>query len=164
MIFNIRINLTKLVRPGLDDMNKFSSTLIAFTLMAIAVPCFAMISFGYITKKQAKELGMVIRPTAIGAEKIHIEFEFKTEGILAGFQKETLGNRVELRIGDEKAITSTIPLKEDRSKAGKITVRFSTTRDQLAEMNIWAIQAIAGVGHVIRLSEHVDLKAVPAKE
>ena len=96
------------------------------TLSAVAVflvvtprPCFALWLIAPVSKERAKELGMEVRSTAAGRDRVQVELEFKAEGALKKF------SQVDLRFGKGDHVAVTATLREDRSKPGRIVVRFT---------------------------------------
>src|SRR5437763_1412291 len=109
-----------------------------FPISAVAVflfapgPCFALWEIAPVSKERAKELGMEVRATAAGPNDVRVELEFKPEGELKNF------SRVDLRLGEgEKVVVA--PLREDRSKEGRIVVSFVADRTRLEKINLWVM-------------------------
>ena len=144
----------------------FKISLLAILLAVMSSSSLGMISFGYVSKAKAKELGMEIRYKAAGPHAVWVELEFKTEGKLKGFSERKIYNRVELRISDgEKGAKVTAALRENRSQPGRLIVSFSADRDQIDKMSLWVIQHLAGHADVLRMRDFIDLKDldIPAR-
>ena len=102
----------------------FKSAILALLLVAAPSPCFALRSIGFVSKKEAKELGMEVRSEVAGPNHVRVELEFKIEGTFKDFSS------VDLRIGEGDNPPLTAPLREDRSKPGRVVVRFTADRGQ----------------------------------
>jgi hypothetical protein len=115
-------------------------------------PCFALWEIAPVDKEQAKKMGIEIRSIGAGPNDVRIEVEFKPEGELKNF------DRVDLRIGGDSGVTA--PLKEDRSKPGRVIVSFSAGNAQLDKINLWIMvpESRGGIVYEIRVKEFVDPK------
>jgi hypothetical protein len=141
-----------------------------FTISAAAVflvvapsPCFALWGYASVSKERAKELGMEVRSVPAGPNQVRVELEFKTEGKFEGFSpagkfKDRSG--VELRIGEGKNPLVTAPLREDRSKPGRVVVSFTADRAELDKLSlrVWAPESDGGTIYVLRVKDFVQLK------
>jgi hypothetical protein len=110
----------------------FNVAVLAVVLVAPS-PCFALTLIAPVSKERAKKLGMEVRSEADGPNQVRVELEFKAEGPLKNF------SRVDLRFGEGDNPPLTAPLKEDRSKPGRIVVRFTADRTQLDKISLWVI-------------------------
>jgi len=111
-------------------------------LLVAAGPCFALTFHVAVSKEKAKELGMEVRTTATGPDRVSVKLEFKTEGRFVEFGPEGQHkdhSRVELRIGEGDDPPVTAPLKEDRSKPGRVAVNFSAERTELDKLKLWVV-------------------------
>lgn len=75
-----------------------------------------------------------------GPNQVRVELEFKTEGEFEEFSpkgkfKDRSG--VELRIGEGNNPLVTAPLREDRSKPGRVVVSFNADRAHLDKIDLW---------------------------
>jgi hypothetical protein len=131
------------------------------TISAVAVffavapgPCFALWGIAPVSKERAKEMGMEVRSTAAGPNQVTIELEFKLEGALKNF------SRVDLRIGEGDNPSVTAPLREDRSKPGRVVVSFTADRAQLDKLTLWVFvpESLGGTIYDLRIKDFVDLK------
>jgi hypothetical protein len=115
---------------------------------------FALWSIAHISKEQAKELGMEVRSEAAGPNRVRVELEFKTEGTFKNFSS------VDLRIGDGDSPPVTAPLREDRSKPGRVIVRFTADRGQLEKIKLWVKVPDLDGGSIydLRVKDYVELK------
>ena len=111
---------------------KTISTIIALAVMLLLAPspCFALTFTVDVSTERAKELGLEVRSEPAGPDEVRVDLEFKIEGALKDF------SQVDLRIGAEKAPLLTAPLREDRSKPGRVVVSFSAERGQLGLINL----------------------------
>ena len=70
-------------------------------------------------------MGMEVRSTASGPDHIRVELGLKIEGKLKGF------SQVDLLFGEDDNPPLRAPLREDRSKPGRVVVNFTADRTQL---------------------------------
>src|SRR4051794_25933796 len=127
----------------------FSISVLA-ALLAVPGPCQAAWDVEIVTKERAKELGLTIRATADGPDHVRVELEFKPMGELKAF------SRVDLRSGGDKPVTTR--LQEDRSKPGRVVVRFTANRGQLDkhELRVMVPGELGGAVHHIRVKDFVE--------
>ncbi len=132
-----------------------------FNISAVAVffvvapsQCFALWGIAPVSKEQAEELGMEVRSEAAGPDRVRVELEFKTEGVLKDF------SRVELRFGDGDNPPLTAPLQEDRSKPAHVVVSFTVDRGQLDKLNLWVMvpESVGGTIYALRVKDFVEMK------
>ena len=119
----------------------FGIAVLAVLLVAPS-PCFALWVTVPVSKEGTKELGMEVRTTADGPNQVRVELELKTEGKLKRFSPEGKFSDycgVELRIGEGKNPLVTAPLREDRSKPGRVVVSFTADRGQLDKLTLWVV-------------------------
>ena len=112
-------------------------------LLVAPSPCFALTVKHPVSKEGAKELGMEVRTTADGPNHVIVQLEFKTEGKFEEFslraKSNRNGSRVELRIGEGDDPSVTAPLREDRSKPGRVVVSVTADRTQLDKLKLWVV-------------------------
>lgn len=141
--------------------------LTALFFLFTALPCSAMISFGFLTKEQAKELGVELTWQPAGPKSVRVELSIDTTGKLKAFAKEKFGNRVDLRVsgGEKKQSLLQTALKEDRSKDGRLKVSFTISRSELHDASLWITQYLQGVANVVRMADFIALDEIdpPAK-
>jgi hypothetical protein len=141
----------------------------AFSLAVLAVllvtpgRCFALWGYAHVSKERAKELGMEVRSTAAGPDQVRLELEFKIEGKLKDFipgGKFEDYSGVELRIGEGKNPLVTAPLREDRSKPGRVVVRFTADRAQLEKLKlcVFVTESDGGTIYQLAVKDFVELK------
>lgn len=135
-----------------------------FTLLAAAIllavtanPCFALWDIEIVSKERATELGMVVRPTAAGPNHVQVELEFKAEGKLKDF------SQVDLRVGKGDDLAVAAALREDRSKPGRVAVRFTADRARLDQFTlaVWVPYRDGGLGgavYELPLKDFVETK------
>src|ERR1035438_1953963 len=104
----------------------FKISVSALLLVITTGTCLAARGITLVTKQQAKEWGIEIRVTANGPREVWVELQFKTEGKFKEF------GCVELQTSE----VSYAPLKEQRSSAGSITVRFLAKRAQIDNVTL----------------------------
>jgi hypothetical protein len=107
-----------------------------------------------VSKERAKELGMEVRSTAAGRDLVQVELEFKAEGELKTF------SQVDLRFGKGDHIAVTAPLREDRSKPGRIVVRFTADPALLDALTLRmrVPGELGGTVYELQMKEFVELK------
>jgi len=108
----------------------FSISAVAVFLVVAPSPCFALWFTVGVTPELAKKMGMEVRSTPAGPKQVRVELEFKAEGELKDF------SRVDLRFGEGANPPVTAPLKEDRSKPGRVVVSFTADRAQLDKIHL----------------------------
>jgi len=129
-------------------------SVLAVLLVVAPSPCFALWQLDPVSRKRAKEMSMEIRSTAAGPNHVSVELEFKVEGKLENF------GRVDLRIGEGDNPPVTAPLREDRSKPGRVVVSFTADRTQLDTLTLWVMvpESRGGTAYELRVKSFVDLK------
>ena len=131
----------------------FNITVLAVLLVAPS-PCFALWDIVDVSTDQSKQLGMEVRSEAAGLNHIRVELEFKIEGTFKDFSS------VDLRIGGGDNPPVTAPLREDRSKPGRVVVRFTADRGQLEKIKLWVMVPELDGGSIydLRVKDFVELK------
>ena len=126
----------------------------AVLLVVTPSPCLALWLIDHVTSERANELGMEVRTAAAGPKQVRVELEFKLAGELKDF------SRVDLRVGQGDNPPVTAPLKEDRSKPGRVVVSFSADHAQVDQLSLWVMVPgpDGGVIHDLRVKDFVDLK------
>jgi hypothetical protein len=136
----------------------FSIAVLAILLVAPS-PCFALWEIAPISNELAKKMGMEVRSERAGPNHVRVELEFKTEGELKIFAEGELKDfsRVELQIGGGDNPPVTAPLREDRSKPGRIVVSFTADRAQLDKLSLWVMVpgGEGGTAYVLQVKEFV---------
>ena len=117
----------------------FNILVLADLLLVAPSPCFALWGIATVSKEGAKELGIQVRSEPGGPNHVRVELEFKPERKLKDF------SRVDLRIGEGDNPPVTAPLREDRSKPGRVVVSFTADRAQLDKLTLWVrVPELAG--------------------
>ena len=136
---------------------KTISTIFALAAMLLVAPsaCFALTFTVNVSKENAKKLGMEVR--SAGTDEVRVELEFKIEGALKDFSRVG-SSQVEVRIGPEKNPLLTAPLREDRSKPGRVVVSFSAARDQIGIINLWVTvpESDGRTIYILRVKDFVE--------
>src|SRR5437773_7464905 len=115
-------------------MKTISHILVLAALLLAVSSVFAMRSIGFISKKDAKELGMELRFKDNGTNEVWVELEFKTEGKFKDF------SHVELEIRDaKKFLLGYAPLKEKRTSSGNVLIHFLANRAFLDEVTLTVV-------------------------
>ena len=139
----------------------FSIAILPVLLVAPS-PCFALWEIAPVSTELAKKMGMEVRSDRAGPNHVRVELEFKTEGALKGFAEGALKDhsRVELQFGAGDNPPVTAPLREDRSKPGRIVVGFSADRAQLDKLSLWVMVPgnEGGTAYVLRVKDFVEPK------
>jgi len=135
-------------------------------LLVAASPCFALWVTVPVSKEGAKELGLEVRSTAAGPDQVWVELAFKTEGKFEKFIPEgkfASHCGVELRIGEGKNPLVTAPLREDRSKPGRVVVSFTADRTELDKLKLWVVvpEPDGRTIYDLRVKDFVELKKDP---
>lgn len=106
-----------------------------FTLSAVAIcftvtprPSYALWDVVRVTKEHAKQLGMELRATAAGANRVHVVLEFEAGGKLKDF------SQIDMALGKGDDLMVSAALREDRSKTGRVMVAVSVGRAQLDKL------------------------------
>lgn len=114
-----------------------------FSLLAVAIfiavtpaRCFAIWDVMTVSKEDAKRLGLEVRATVASASHlknhVNVELEFKVEGALKEYDGRFRNSSgVSLRLGKVDSLVLSAPLREDRSKPGRVLVSFLAERVQL---------------------------------
>jgi len=125
----------------------------AVLLVVAPSPCFALWQLDPVSRERAKEMGMELRSTAAGPNHIRVELELKPEGELKDF------GRVDLHFGEGDNPPLTAPLREDRSKPGRVVVNFTAKRTQLDKIKLWVIVPFmtGGTAYELRVNDFVEL-------
>ena len=124
-------------------------------LIAIAPnSCFADWGGEIVTKERAKELGMEVRSEPTSPNQVRVDLEFKTEGELKNF------SQVDLHIGEGNIPPVTAPLREDRSKPGRVVVSFYADRAQLDKLSLEVKVPgdLGGTIYHLRVRDYVEPK------
>ena len=131
----------------------FSIAVLAIVLGAPSL-CFASWEIAPVNKELAKKMGMEVRSEPAGPNHVRVELEFKTEGELKDY------SRAELQIGGGDNTPVTAPLREDRSKPGRIVVSFTADRAQLNKLSLWVMvpENAGGTAYVLRVKDFVEPK------
>lgn len=134
-------------------------TILPITVMAILfgvapTSCFADWLIEPVSRERAKELGVEVRSTAAGPNQVVVELEFKIGGELKDFSS------VDLRIGEGDDPPVTAPLREDRSKPGRVVVSFTADRTQLDKLSLWVMvpAPLGGTVYDVRVKDFIELK------
>jgi hypothetical protein len=119
-------------------------------LLVVTNPCFALWGIAPLTKKEAKDLGIEVRSkAAAGFDAVEVELEIKADGKLKDF------SRVDLRVGEGKKVVT--PLQADRSKPGRVVVRFTAERTRLDQIHLWVMvpEEAGGTAYDLRVKDFV---------
>jgi hypothetical protein len=134
----------------------FGIAALAILLVAPGV-CFAMWDIELVGKERAKALGMQVRSEPVSPTRIRVELEFKTEGELKHF------GSVELCIGERANPSVRAPLREDRSKPGRVVVSFTADPADLDKLSLQVMvpETLGGSIYELRVKDFVVQKTAP---
>lgn len=134
----------------------FKIAILALLLAVAPTPCFALRSIGFVSKKEAKELGMDLRFKAGSTNEVWVELEFKTEGKFKDF------SHVELEIREEKQfLLGWAPLKEKRTSSGSVVIHFLANRAYLDKISLCVVVGDFGdTGWELRVKDFVEPEKV----
>lgn len=140
----------------------FKLTVLAVLLVA-PTRCFALWGLAPVSKERAKEMGLEVRSTAAGLDQVRVELEFKTEGKFEAFSTAARSNYrtgVELRIVEGKKTLVTVPLREDRSKPGRVVVSLTADSAQLdkLKLSVYVPESDGGTVYVLTVKDFVEPK------
>jgi len=133
---------------------RLSSLVLAVLLVVAPSPCFALWEIAQVTRDRAKELGMEIRSKAAGPKAVRLELEVAIKGKLKKF------SRVDLRISEGGKSLVIAPLREDRSKPGRVVVGFAADRAHLDKITLWVMvpdMIPGGTIYELRVKDFVEL-------
>jgi hypothetical protein len=135
---------------------------VAVFLVIAPSSCFALWELAPVNREVARKMGMEVRSTPAGPNHVRVELAFKTEGALKGFAEGALKDhsRVELQFGAGDNPPVTAPLREDRSKPGRIVVSFTADRAELGKLSMWVMvpSPLGGTIYVLRVNDFVEPK------
>ncbi len=99
---------------------------------------------------------MEVRATPAGPNHVRVELVFKTDGRLKDF------GWVDLHFGRGDNPPLTAALREDRTKAGRVSVSVSADRARLDQISLWIMvpEPLGGTAYTLRVKDFV----APAKE
>ena len=143
----------------------FGISVLAVSLVATG-PCFALTFHVAVSKEKATKLGLEVHTTATGPDRVEVQLEFKTEGLFVEFSPEGKHkdySRVELRIGEGNDPPVIAPLKEDRSKPGRVVVNFTADRTEMDKLRLWVVvpEPDGRTIYDLRVKEFVEPKKDP---
>lgn len=132
----------------------FNTSVLTLLLAVAPSQCFALWGIAPVSKERAKELGMEVRSVSAGPNHVRVELECKAEGALKNF------SNVELRVGQGDNPAVTAPLREDRSKPGRLVVSFAADRAQLDKLSLWVRvpELDGGTIYNLRVKDFLELK------
>ena len=147
------LTLTTVVTVLCSMKTILSISVWAVLLVVAPSPCFALWQLDPVSKERAKQMGMEVRWTAAGPNHVRVELEFKTEGKLKDF------SQVDLQFGEGDNPSLTVPLREDRSKPGRVVVNFTADRTQLDKIKLWVMVPFptGGTAYELRVTDFVEL-------
>jgi hypothetical protein len=143
---------------------------VAFDIAALAVllvvpgVCFAMWDIELVSKDRAKELGMEVRSEPVSPTRVRVDLEFKTEGEFKNLTSDKAAGQnygsVELCIGLRDDPLVTAPLREDRSKPGRVVVSFTVDPAELDKLSLRVNvpETLGGSIYELRVKDFVELK------
>jgi hypothetical protein len=130
-------------------MKAVVSAAVFAALLAVPGRCHALWDVEPVSKGRAKELGVQVRATPSGTNHVAVEVELPT-----GTEFKCL-DRVDLRLGGNNPRV-VVQLTDDRSKPGRVVVRFTADRAHLGGIKLSAMVP-GGCGGAIYEFEAKDL-------
>ena len=136
--------------------------LAVLVLLAVPRPCSAMLSFGYVSKEEAKAQGLELRWKPSGPKGVWVELAFKTEGKWKAFSEPERANRIDLQFKGKAKSGPVVraALREDRGTPGRVSVSFTAGRATLHQMELWIIQYLPGIADVMRMGDFIALDEI----
>jgi hypothetical protein len=134
-------------------------SVLTFLFIAASSQCFALREIAFLTRKEAKEMGIEVRAKPAGPDAVWLELEFKPEGRLKDF------THVELKMSEgEKSFVFSAALRETRSSSGSVVVTFTASRAYFEKITLSVVMHSpreAG-DHIyeLRMKDLVDLEKV----
>jgi hypothetical protein len=120
-------------------------------LLVAPSPCFALGWIMPVSKEEAKQMGLEVRSEWAGPNDVRVELELKADGGLKNF------SGVDLWIGEGDKPQVAAPLREDRSKPGRIVVSFTADRAQLDKITLRVMVVELGLGvYQLRIKDFVE--------
>jgi hypothetical protein len=138
-----------------------------FTLSAVAIcfavfpnSCYALWDLVVVSKEQAKQLGMELRATPAGANRVHVVLEFGAEGKLKHF------SQIDMALGKGDELLASATLREDRSKPGRVMVGVVTASAQLNKLTLsvrvpYRDGGLGGIVYELPMKDLVEVKKRP---
>ena len=129
-------------------------------LLVAAVPCFAMISVGHLSKKEAEDLGIMMKQRPNGDAGVMVWLEFKKKGFLEKF------TYAELRMKDSKgkhllsARLQPHPVTSGQA-AEVLSFAFSAEPGQLENCAFMIVaygSSRGDVGYILNVKDFLNLK------
>lgn len=132
-------------------------TTLMFLLLTAPILCFAEMGMKFVSKEEAKKLGMELRLKGDGTNEVWVELEFKAEGPFKDFSHVSL----EIREGD-KLLVGYAPLKGQPSDSGRVHVGFMANRAYLEKVTLRVVTGRSKDmhGYDLPVKDFVDLKTV----
>ena len=119
---------------------KFTFLMLGLLLLGLPGRCFAEYGVMEVSRADAKEMGITIRTNGNGDAGIQVTMEFAASGKLQHF------THAQVQIGEGKDRIMSASLREDRSSAGSVTVRFSADPAYLSRSMLWVYVRDAPLG------------------
>lgn len=135
---------------------------ILVVLLHASLPCYAMISVGYLSKEEAAKVGIVMKQHPNGDAGVKVWLEFKKEGFLEKFtyaellMEDTKGKHV------VSARLEPHPMANGQAKE-LVSVAFSADPAHLSNCSFMVVaygSSRGDVGYVLKVKDFFDLKAV----
>jgi len=143
-------------------MNRFLASLLALAFSASLAP--AMISFGYLSPKEAKEHGLQVQYRAAGPTHVSVTVSFATNVRWKHFAEPKRHHYIELSmdkmVGEKQEQILRTTLRENRTTEGRVSVYFVIERAKLHQVSIWLTRRIADVADVVQMKEYIALDSI----
>jgi len=127
---------------------------LALLLMAAPDQCLALREIAFVSRQEAKEMGIKLEAKGSGPDHVWVELEFKADGKFKAY------SHVELAINDgKKTLVAYAPLKDERSGSGIIKVRFLADRSYIEKITLSIVVGdLTEAGYELRVKDFVEGK------
>jgi RNA polymerase sigma factor (sigma-70 family) len=107
-------------------------------------------------RKQATELGMEVRAEPAGPDAVCVELEFETKGALKNY------SHTQVEISDVRKLQISSPVREDRSKPGRVVVSFTADRANLEKITLIVATGAptSRTGYKLRVKDFVEVERI----
>jgi hypothetical protein len=135
-------------------------SVLALLLTLAPSRCFALREIAFVSKQEAKEMGIRLEAQGSGPDQVWVELEFKAEGKFKAY------DHVELEIYEgKKTLVAYAPLKDERSSSGSIKVRFLADRSYLKKITLSIVVGdLTEAVYELRVKDFVEVKINDAPE
>lgn len=132
----------------------FNISAVAVFLVVASSVCSALWVVASVSREQAKKSDIQVRSTEAGPNHVNVELECNAEG-----ESKNL-THVDLTLGKGDNLALTVPLREDRSKPGRLVVSFRAATSQLDKLTIQirVPNSDGGMIYELQVKDFVEVK------